>query len=293
MGVHVRQIFIMIFFCALSAYTQTTLSGNIAGTTFERSGNPFMVTDNLTIPEGKSVTIKDGCIFLFKPFTGLHIEGSLRIEGGTQSPVIFSTVNDSKYNPQAEALPSPFDWNGIVISTTAKDVRLTNFIIAYAVYGIKSMKQDIAITNGIFNQIGQFPLTINEAIKPIVDGVPYNFGEKKVQNSNDASFVKQHLPTILGTSGIACGIGAGIAAIVFFKTRNDYLGEQDPYKLSSGRTSITNSLVATVIFGAATAVLVPAAIIVHNNRKSLNNTTTLEITPQFQNGPGIAVCVWF
>jgi hypothetical protein len=291
--VYVRQITIMIFFCALSAYTQTTLSGNIAGTTFEQSGNPFIITDNLTIPEGKTVTIKEGCVFLFKPFTGMNVEGSLKVDGTLENPVVFSTVNDGKYNPKAEQLPNPFDWNGILISAKANQISLSNFIVAYTVYGIKSMKQDFTISNGTFVQNGQFHLTVNESIKPVNDGIPYSYGTKQKPKNGEASFVKNNLPIILGSTGVACGVGTIVSTIVFFKTRNDYLAEDDPVKLTKGRTALQNVFAGTVVFGAATAVLVPSAIVVNNNRKAGNKKTVFEINPQYHDGPGITLGIRF
>jgi hypothetical protein len=56
------------------------------------------------------------CAFLFKPFTGMIVDGSLKAEGTLQNPVVFTTVNDGKYNPNSRQLPNPFDWNGIQVS---------------------------------------------------------------------------------------------------------------------------------------------------------------------------------
>jgi hypothetical protein len=286
------RLLLIAFLCAICASAQTTLSGNISGITLEQTGNPFIVTDNLTIPEGKSVTIKEGCVFLFKPFTGLIVDGSLKAEGTLQNPVVFTTVNDGKYNQKADQLPNPFDWNGILISAKASQVNLSNFVLEYSVYGIKSMKEEFSINNGTFNQNGQFHLTIKEAIKPVAEGLPYSYGTNRPSTQSDPLSTKR-LPLILGTTGAICGIGAVSSTVVFFKERSDYSSETSPSQQQSSRSTMTAALVAGGVLGVATCALVPTAIFVHNRLKSTGKKTVFEIIPHFSNGPILAVRVRF
>jgi hypothetical protein len=291
--VSVRHFVVMIIFCTFCAYNQTTLSGTIAGATFEQSGNPFIITDNITIPEGKSVTIKEGCVFLFTPFTGIIVDGSLMVEGTLQSPVVFSTVNDNEHNPAAEDSPNPFDWNGILINTTAQKVILKNFIIVYTVYGIKSMKPDFSITNGTFRQNGQYNCTVNESIMPVVADIPFNYGMAQTQKSDSVAITGKNLPTIFAITGAACGIGAVVTSILFYEARSNYPTERDPSKQTEIRSTMITTLAATAALGTITVVLVPSAICIHRKRESSNKKTVLEITPQYRKGPGISLCIRF
>ncbi len=110
-----RLIFIIILF-SFHLHAATMLSGDIGGRTFAPSGNPFIVRDNITVPPGKAAVIKAGCVFLFRPFTGIVIDGGLSAEGTSQSPVVFTSIFDEKYATNAKEPAKQFDWNGIYIS---------------------------------------------------------------------------------------------------------------------------------------------------------------------------------
>ena len=163
---------------ALPLLAETVLSGKIGDMTIDQSGNPFVVTDNVTVSSGKTLKIGEGTILLFKPFTGLIIEGSIAVEGSLENPVVFTTENDAKYNPSSKQLPNPFDWNGILITQKAGIVKLSNFILEYSVYGVKSQKEEFIISNGTFSRNGQFHVTVNDAIKNVADDIPFNFGKE-------------------------------------------------------------------------------------------------------------------
>jgi len=157
-------------------YAQTRISGDISKTAFDRSGNPFIVEKDITVPPGAKVAITEGCVFLFNPFTGLSVQGRLTVAGTTAAPVVFTSVNDNAVNPTARQLANPFDWNGILISRESSGATLTNFALRYSVYGIKAQTQDIAIQNGVFRQNGQFHFTVNDKIEYVQDNIPYSYG---------------------------------------------------------------------------------------------------------------------
>ena len=214
---------LLTFLSTFPLYSETSLSGKLGNMLIERVGNPFIVTDNIVVPEGKTLTIAEGAILLFKPFTGLIVEGSLVVEGGLANPVIFSTENDPKYNPSSKQLPNPFDWNGILITPNAKHVKLSNFVLEYSVYGVKSQKEEFIISNGTFTRNGQFHVTVNDAIKNVVDDIPFNFGKEfdgKNRNTRASAKATWRKPV-----GIGLGV-AGLAAIgagsYFLYLSNDY-----------------------------------------------------------------------
>jgi len=169
------KVGVVFFLLAFSLLAEVKLSGKIEDMTLVQDGNPFVITDDLIIPAGKKLVITRGCIILFKPFTGIAVEGSLVVEGAPEKPVVFTTENDNKYNHASPQFPNPFDWNGILINQDAEDVKLANFIIKYSVYGLKSYDSDIIIENGIFSNNGQSNLTIKETLKNVADGIPFSY----------------------------------------------------------------------------------------------------------------------
>lgn len=164
----------LLVLCSI-AIAETHITGSITDMTFESGGNPFIVEQDIMIPEGKKVVINSGCVFLFKPFTGLSVHGHLVVEGTQEAPVMFTSINDGEFNAQSEQLANPFDWNGILVSRESGTVIIQNFSLRFSVYGIKSQNLNIQIENGLFRQNGQFHFTINDKIQFVQDNIPYSY----------------------------------------------------------------------------------------------------------------------
>lgn len=220
----------------ITAFAETHITGDITGMTFESSGNPFIVEQDILLPAESKAVIKDGCVFLFKPFTGLTIHGHLAVEGTVENPVIFSSVNDGEFNPSSEQLPNPFDWNGILLSRESGTVSIKNFGLRFSVYGIKSQNTNIILENGLFRQNGQFHFTINDKIQFVQDNIPYSYNGTLVEQ--DKKPAKPNQPDGKGVSGkpatsttksiiryscLGIGLVGGICSAIFgVQALNDY-----------------------------------------------------------------------
>jgi hypothetical protein len=135
---------------------------------------PYLVTSDVYVSAGKTVTIQAGTVFLFKNFTGLHVQGTLVVAGVADKPVIFTSENDPRFNPAAGLSPNPYDWNGIFIHDDAIGTDLQHFEIAYSVYGINTLTKFIRITNGVFRDNGRSNLTI-EGMPQTVGTEPFSY----------------------------------------------------------------------------------------------------------------------
>jgi hypothetical protein len=180
----VVSLLVGLAFMALSA--ETRLSGEIQATSFDASGNPYLVEKDIIVPSGKTLTIKEGCVFLFSGFSGLNVFGNLAVEGSTQNPVIFTCVYDGDFNRKSQQLPNPFDWNGIIIAKESGSAHFQNFQLRYSVYGIKSQNTAMTIQNGIFRQNGQFHFTMNDKIQYVQDNISYSFNATTDSDKKDA-----------------------------------------------------------------------------------------------------------
>ncbi len=167
-----------------SVSAETLISGNISGITFDVAKNPYIVEKDIIVPKGTSVSIPEGIVFLFHPFTGFQVSGRVAVQGSDTKMVIFTSLNDNIFNTRAEQLPNPFDWNGIFVSKDAEGAFLNNFALKYSVYGIKSQCQNIIIQNAVFQQNGQFNFTVNEQIKLVVEGMPFSYPDTIVGTSS-------------------------------------------------------------------------------------------------------------
>jgi len=178
---------------------------------------PYLVTTDIYVPAGKTVTIQSGTVLLFKNFTGLHVQGKLVIFGLPDKPVIFTSENDHRFNPAASLNPNSYDWNGIFIHDDAIGTDMQNFEIAYSVYGINSLTKFIRITNGVFQENGRANLTI-EGMPLTVTADPFSYS-LSVKNAavdgvpvkilEDPDAVKRSSLRIGGLSAFLCGVAVG------------------------------------------------------------------------------------
>jgi len=231
-----EKIFVILpFIFHFSVIAQTALSGTVNGKTFTASGNPHIVTDDLIIEKGASIAIKEGAVFLFKPFTGIQVSGTLVVAGTKEKPVIFTSVADSLFNPAAEQKPNPFDWNGIFVTRESGTVSLKHFSLRFSVYGIKSQNTDIIIDNGLFSQNGQFHVTLNDKIQFVQDNIPFSYNSggvpdaprRKGAAAKRSVFVKKGVPAIVGGTGVACGAVSLVFLSKWMDQRNKYREASD------------------------------------------------------------------
>jgi hypothetical protein len=227
-----------------------TLAGNLPRV-IEARQDPYLVTADIYVPSGKTVTIEPGTIILFKNFTEFHIEGRLLAEGTGSKPVIFSSELDPAYNPAAELKANPYDWNGIFIHEGGLGSSLKHCRVCYTVYGINSLTRYIRIEQVIFSdngradltiegkqhQVGDKPysyaLTINDAKK---DGVP-------VAVLMDPNAGKRNILRYGGFSLVAGGLTMGVWSLVLLNhdqqnldilSDNGVIDENSPVVSNSG-----------------------------------------------------------
>jgi TolB-like protein/TM2 domain-containing membrane protein YozV len=171
----------MICFIAGSICAATNLSGNIGVSYLESENGPYLIEKELVIPAGRNIVLGPGCVLLFGPFAGLQVLGRLEAKGTAEKPVIFSSMNDAAFNPDSKKTADAFDWNGIVIEPQSSGALLSNFRIAYSVFGIKSMRESIVIDHGLFFRNGQYnftingKLTVNEQSLTVSENVPFSW----------------------------------------------------------------------------------------------------------------------
>ncbi|MBN1759088.1 MAG: hypothetical protein JW863_12260 [Chitinispirillaceae bacterium] len=268
MSLLIRSVFIPLLL-VVPLFAETHITGDITGMTFESGGNPFIVEQDVLIPSGNKAVIKEGCVFLFKPFTGLTVHGHLLVEGTQEQPVIFSSINDGEYNSASEQLPNPFDWNGILVTRESGTVTLKNFKLFFSVYGIKSQNPNIVIDNGTFRSNGQFHFTINDKIQFVQDNIPYSYkydeknapdkpapiggGTAKSPTSKRTKIVRYSAlgVGIAGTvTGVAFGIKTGIH-LAEWNANNGKPGWTDREKILKDH----NTYLAGTIIGSALGVL--------------------------------------
>ena len=90
-------IFIVLLWLPFTAKSETLVSGVIsAKTTWSLAGSPYIVTGNVAIPIGATLTIESGTTVLFRSGTSLLVlqGGTICAKGSIGSPVLFQPDHD-------------------------------------------------------------------------------------------------------------------------------------------------------------------------------------------------------
>jgi len=201
-----------------TVHAVTPLGGVVEQTVLTSSENPYVIDQDIVIPDGKKLTIKEGCVLLFKPFTGIVVQGMLAVEGTPAQPVVLTSYNDNKYNEKNDMLPNPFDWNGILIHPLAHGAVIRNCVVSFSVYGVKSQTARLDIESGTFRQNGQFNCTVNDKILPAVDNVQFTWkpeGEDlAVIMTSDSTKAKKKERVHTTRRGVRfAGLGLGVLGV--------------------------------------------------------------------------------
>lgn len=103
-------VFISCFFCVISPIWANTDVGKTItkNTTWTKEGSPYMVTENVTILQGVTLTIKEGCTILFSQKTQMFVEGNLEAKGDANNPIRFAGKGNAS-------------WNGLFFTKTCND----------------------------------------------------------------------------------------------------------------------------------------------------------------------------
>ena len=272
-----RRVLPIILLLSLRLWPQTTISGNIGDMTFEPSGNPWIVTENVTVEKEKAVLVKAGCVFLFKQFTGIEIHGECIVEGSKESPVVFTSFTDDKHNQSAEVLPNPFDWNGIVIHPEAKETRLSYCTVSFSVFGIKSQKSDVFIEKCTFRQNGQFHFTVLGEIQPVQEGYPYSYGNESVQKQQKTVRPLRGVAITTGCAGVICGAVSGIIWNDYRKAWHDAEYRKSTAEVADANKREEEALKNAGIFTGISATLLSTATVLYivDHRRHKDKQATL------------------
>ncbi len=154
--------------------TFETLAGPLPRTV-EAAKGPYLVVADLEVPAGKMVTIEPGTVFLFKNFTGMHVQGRIVADGSQGRPIVFTSEYDRDYNPTSTMYPNPYDWNGIYVHTNAIGSSLSHIKLFFSVYGIISETKFIRIVSGQFANNGKTNVVIEGQENLVAEGAPFTY----------------------------------------------------------------------------------------------------------------------
>ncbi len=105
-------LFVMVMMTLLngSVCGQTAVAEGEASGVWDRDGSPYLVEGNLTVPDGKVLTIESGVVIEFQGHYSIQVQGCLNAIG-TESDSILFTVHDTTGFSDPDTLLG--GWNGI------------------------------------------------------------------------------------------------------------------------------------------------------------------------------------
>ncbi len=131
-----------IFLAANTGQAATTVSGNIISPYWTAANSPYIISDNIEVSPGATLTIEPGTVIKFKKGKGITVKGTLKINGTASNMVVMTS---------AEATTTRGDWAGITFADESIDAGFNQSgeydngsIIRYAVI---SNSQGIKIDN--------------------------------------------------------------------------------------------------------------------------------------------------
>ncbi|MDD5674305.1 MAG: hypothetical protein PHC61_09085 [Chitinivibrionales bacterium] len=203
-----------------------TLSGKLPSLISAGNG-PHVVVADIFVPQGKIVTIEQGAVFLFAGFTGLKVQGTLFAQGSAEHPVVFTSVNDKRYNPAAALQAAPYDWNGISVLQEGVGSTLAHCITSYSVAGVNSLTKYIRIESCRFHDNGRGNVTIEGKEQIVTDSAfDYALVITAPGATNAAALTALLDPraprrNLFRYAGLGTGLAGGITAAVFIARFGD------------------------------------------------------------------------
>jgi parallel beta-helix repeat protein len=105
-------------------------------------GSPYIVKWELTIPQGKTLTIEPGVVIKFKDgYSWIRVNGTLKAIGEEtdDKKIVFTSFRDDEYggdtnNDGTSTSPSAGNWRQIYFSSSSTNSQLENVIVRYGGY---------------------------------------------------------------------------------------------------------------------------------------------------------------
>lgn len=177
-GPLIKNLFVLIIFIAgvylfnTSVFGEILLKGEQHGV-YER--DEYLVTEDVTIPSGKTMTIESGSVIRFAQYTGLIINGKLACLNELGSSTLFTAIENKSGTTAKKDFENIPQWNGIIVNAGAS-IEFEYVQIFKSVYGIKADKEcsEIILKNNAFWENVQ-DMSISDSVIYIDNNKPVNF----------------------------------------------------------------------------------------------------------------------
>ncbi|MFC2137225.1 right-handed parallel beta-helix repeat-containing protein [Bacteroidota bacterium] len=92
--------------------SKITVEGNVYGN-WTKDNSPYVITNDITIPDDSTLTIEPGVIVVFAGYYYLQIDGTLKAEGLENDSILFTIIDNNGFSDMYDTTGG---WQGIIIS---------------------------------------------------------------------------------------------------------------------------------------------------------------------------------
>jgi hypothetical protein len=131
----------------------TPLSVITATETLALSGSPYLISGEVTIPTGVTLTIQPGVhIFFSGAKAGLQVDGgALAATGTVAAPIVFTSLNDPEHGAVdmvKRPAPQPGDWAGVGVTAAGGTLTLDYAQVYYGGSSKKTGNAELYVADG-------------------------------------------------------------------------------------------------------------------------------------------------
>ncbi len=208
------------------------------------SGGPYLVTADIVVPPGRTVTIEPGTFMLFRNFTGVQVHGTLIAAGTKEEPIAFTSEHDQRHGSRSPQAPAPYDWNGITVTENAVGTKFEFCRIGYSLYGINALNEYVTIIDCMFRKNGKADLTIKGTKQEVAAGVPFSYkplGDMPVLPGAEGPSAGKIAVRTTGIAVLLVGCAVGV-----WKTL-DYLESDEHFSMLNNTADTANLRNPTIV----------------------------------------------
>jgi iron complex outermembrane receptor protein len=185
---------LLVIFAAGATASGVEVSGEQSGR-WTLAASPYIVTGNVVIPEGKTLTIEPGVVVKFAGYYSLKVNGALRALGSPTNRIVLTSAADSDYDDFGLTITNPAtsnDWSGIEFTDSSNDLqsRLENCVIKYCTMPLVITRAwPRTIESITISHSGRRYVSINGMPIPFEDGVEQDYHVGEDINKTPAALV--------------------------------------------------------------------------------------------------------